>query len=249
MAKKTCFVIGAIGKSDSAERKDADDFIRVVTEPLRSEGFDDPVRADHIYETSLIFDDIVKHLANADLVLADLRRDNPSAYYELAARNMLRKPVIVFIRPDQSLPFDTHEYRGIHLDTSELASVDAAKSKLRKSLSCLPKNGAAPSPLSRAFDLMTLDDKGDATQRTIAHMAKQIDLLSSMYDQLSVNKNTIMYQMGNALRQVIDDLLEPIVNDLQQSKDECSERTLAIVRTIETRINSFAHAPFTLDQF
>jgi len=102
MSKKSCFVIGAIGKADSVERKDADDFIRVVREPLRSAGFDDPVRADLIYETSLIFDDIVNHLANADLVLADLRRDNPSAYYELAARNMLRKPVIVFIRPQSA---------------------------------------------------------------------------------------------------------------------------------------------------
>jgi hypothetical protein len=113
MSKKSCFVIGAIGEVGSVERKDADDFIRVISEPLLSAGFDDPVRADLIYEANLIFDDIVERLATADLVLADLRRDNPSAYYELAARNMLRKPVIVFIRPNQRLPFDTHDYRGM----------------------------------------------------------------------------------------------------------------------------------------
>jgi len=95
---------------------------------------------------------------------------------------------------------------------------------------------------------MTLEDKG-ATERTIVHMAKQIDLLSSMYDQLSVNKTAVMWQMGNALRQVADHVLEPIVNELQQSTGECSERCLAMVRTIETRIGDFARNPFTLEQF
>lgn len=248
MPKKTCFVIGAIGEEGSVERKDADDFITVVTEPLRSAGFDDPVRADLIFQTSLIFDDIVKHLASANLVLADLRHDNPSAYYELAARNMLRRPVIVFIRPNQRLPFDTHDYRGIHLDTSEVRSVHEAQEKLKNNLGSLPKNGSAPSPLSRAFDLMTLDDKG-ATERTIAHMAKQIDLLSSMYDELSVNKNNVMWHMGNALRQVADQVLEPIVMELQHSEGECSQRCLAMVREIEAKIGEFARNPFTLDSY
>jgi hypothetical protein len=136
----------------------------------------------------------------------------------------------------------------IHLDTSEVASVDDAKDKLRKSLACLPKDGTAPSPLSRAFDLMTLDDKG-ATERTIVHMAKQIDLLSSMYDQLSIDKNSVMFQMGNGLRQVADHVLEPIVNELQQSQGECAGQCLAMVKEIEARIAEFARNPYTLDQF
>src|SRR3982750_4784 len=93
---RTCFVVGPIGKRGSKERIHADALFNKIIKPafasLKKNLY--VVRADHISTPGMIDSQIVTHLIEARLVIADLSTRNPNAFYELGIRHMVNKPVI-----------------------------------------------------------------------------------------------------------------------------------------------------------
>lgn len=104
---KTCYIIGPIGKPDSAERKWADFVKDFIIKPIVTEcGYQAPQRSDKDQAESLIMTGIVQQMFEADLVIADLTAHNPNVFYELGIRNCAQKPVIHLIKDGESPPFD-----------------------------------------------------------------------------------------------------------------------------------------------
>ena len=97
--RKKCFVAAPIGMrgSDAFLRtEDVQDFI--IGPAIEQCGYEmPPIRADQISEPGRITKQIIDHLINDALVVADLTDRNPNVFYELAIRHAVRKPIVQII--------------------------------------------------------------------------------------------------------------------------------------------------------
>jgi hypothetical protein len=115
MTKKLCFVVGPIGDPDSEVRIHADWFLEEIVEPVFDElGGYSVVRADRISSPGMIDAQVIKHLIDAEVVVADLSALNPNVFYEIGIRHMIQKPIIHMQLVDDKIPFDVSLYRAIN---------------------------------------------------------------------------------------------------------------------------------------
>ncbi len=135
MSEKACFVIAPIGEPDSETRKRSDKLLRHIIAPTAREcGYANPIRADHIAEPGIITRQVIKHIVEDALVIADLSEQNPNVFYELALRHALRKPLVQMIRKSEKIPFDVGMMRTIQFDILDLDNVEEVKEELAKQI-------------------------------------------------------------------------------------------------------------------
>ena len=128
---KTCFIISSIGKEGSEVRAIADEKYELIFEPVLKELEYHVTRADKIASPGSISREIVEQLINSDLVVADVSDQNPNVFYELAIRNAVKKPVIVFKGVEQTMPFDIYDKRAISIDRTQPRIWENAKKALK----------------------------------------------------------------------------------------------------------------------
>src|SRR4029077_4166673 len=86
---KTCFVVGPIGDAGSPTRGHADWLLDEIIQPVFAEHFKDfeVIRSDKIAQPGMIDSEVINHLLDADLVIADLTFQNPNVFYEMGIRH------------------------------------------------------------------------------------------------------------------------------------------------------------------
>ena len=92
-----------------------DDLYNNVIVPKCMEYGYEPIRADRIYTSSSIIQDIITEISDASVIIADITMDNPNVFYELGYAHALNKPTILLADVDKrkSLPFDLSGFRTI----------------------------------------------------------------------------------------------------------------------------------------
>ena len=169
--KKIAFVISPMGEPSSEIRKRADAILKYVIEPPLSECGYKAVRADKISEPGIITSQIITHIMNDPLVVADLTGHNPNVFYELAVRHAIKKPVVQMIQKGERIPFDVSTTRTIQIDHQDLQSVDEAKEELVKQIRAVEKDPSkVDSPISIAVDLELLKQSADPQRKALAEM-------------------------------------------------------------------------------
>jgi hypothetical protein len=133
---RTCFVIGPIGRHKSSERKHADALLKKIIKPTFAKHFKQfkIQRSDHIAQPGMIDSQVITHLIEAELVIADITDRNANAFYELGIRHMLQKPAIHLFRRGDVIPMDIAPYRAIEFDYKKPEDVREAKIALRKTV-------------------------------------------------------------------------------------------------------------------
>lgn len=152
---KVCFVIAPIGAENSEERKHSDMVLEaLIRRALETEGYD-VVRADQISEPGMISGQVVEHLLNAGLVVADLSFHNPNVFYELAIRHAIGKPTVHLIRKDDAIPFDLKDFRTITIDTNDkyelVAKLETYRSEIANHVREALATGSVQSNPIRSF--------------------------------------------------------------------------------------------------
>jgi hypothetical protein len=137
---KTCFVIAPIGEARSETRKRSDVVLKHIIAPAVEQCGYDALRADQIAEPGIITSQVIQHVIDAPLVVADLTERNPNVFYELAIRHAIRKPLIQIIRSDEQIPFDVAGTRTIGVDHRDLDSVEFAKVEIVKQINALERS-------------------------------------------------------------------------------------------------------------
>ena len=174
--KKHCFIIGPIGEDGSDIRKRSDQLLKhVITPSVESLGYA-PIRADKISEPGLITSQVIQHIVDDPLVVADLTGSNPNVYYELALRHAIRKPLVQLICKGDKLPFDVAGMRTIPFDLTDPDSIEEARSEIAKQVKAV--EGKKPedldSPVSVAMELQLLRHSENPEERSLAQVLSAI---------------------------------------------------------------------------
>lgn len=176
--KKVCFVIAPIGEPDSETRRRSDQILKHVVTPAAKECGYDPIRADKISEPGIITTQVIQHIVEDPLVLADLTDQNPNVFYELAIRHAIKKPLVQIIKEGEQIPFDVAGTRTVHVDHQDLDSVEEAKREIVKQIKVVEKDTSEiDTPISVALDLQILKQSENPEQRSLADLVSAISAL------------------------------------------------------------------------
>ena len=127
----TCFVMMPFGAW--FDRYYAEIYVPAIKEA----GFE-PVRADELFTTGSVVEQIWEQIEKAKLLLADLSGKNPNVFYELGLAHAARKPVVFTAGQVEDVPFDLRHLRVIIYDIRE----PEWASRLRKSIADYLRNAA-----------------------------------------------------------------------------------------------------------
>jgi hypothetical protein len=236
VSKKTCFVIAPIGEEGSDTRRRSDQVLEHVIKPSAKECGYEAVRADAISEPGIITSQIIQHLLEDDLVIADLSGRNPNVFYELAVRHAVKKPVVQIIQSGESIPFDVAATRTIQVDHHDLDSVAQCRDGLARQIKSVEQDPSeVDSPISVAVDLQSLRQSENPLEKSNA------EILSMLQDIRSMISETI----GAARRPKLD---RHIFEELVMLFDRLSHDLLLPPKEEPTR-DHFEHAQHTLYRF
>jgi hypothetical protein len=172
---KTCFVIAPIGDADSAARKRSDLVFRHLIEPAARECGYQALRADQIPEPGIITTQVIQHVVEDPLVIADLTGRNPNVFYELAVRHAFKKPIVQIIQRGEPLPFDIAAIRTISVDHTDLDSVATAKVEIVKQIRAVENDPAlVDTPILAALTLQGLKQSPEPERRQLGEILESI---------------------------------------------------------------------------
>ncbi|MGE4130789.1 MAG: hypothetical protein AB7F86_04080 [Bdellovibrionales bacterium] len=105
----TCFVLMPFGEW-------FDKYYEELYKPaIREAGFE-PVRADSLFNTGSVMEQIWDQISNAKILLVELTGKNPNVFYELGLSHASRKPVVFVTSDMNDVPFDLRHLRIVKYD-------------------------------------------------------------------------------------------------------------------------------------
>jgi hypothetical protein len=127
----TCFVMMPFGEWFDKYYQD------IYSPAIKEAGFE-PIRADELFTTGSVVEQIWEQIEKAELLLADLTGKNPNVFYELGLAHAAGKPVIFAAAHVDDVPFDLRHLRVIIYDIRE----PEWASKLKKNVTDYVRNAA-----------------------------------------------------------------------------------------------------------
>lgn len=165
--RKKCFVIAPIGEPGSDTRTRSDLVLRRIVRPaVEAKGYV-AIRADEIAEPGIITSQIIQHVVEDELVIADLTEQNPNVFYEMAVRHVFRRPLVQIIERDERIPFDVAATRTVFIDHHN-PDCAAVRTEIEEQITTLEaaNSVASENPISAALDLRRLrrvDNPGNSS--------------------------------------------------------------------------------------
>jgi hypothetical protein len=197
---KLCFVIGPIGDEHTPVRTNADWLLKGIVKPtLAPPPFGYSVkRADEFTEPGLITDQVIAATLDAALVVADLTDWNPNAFYELAIRHMVGKPVIHMIRAGEKPPFDVKDYRAITYSIDHPNDIEQARRALAAQARSV--EAARYAPHNAITRLRAPSDSTDPDERLIVALSARIERLDTRLSLMDWTVNKIVAEISRGGR-------------------------------------------------
>ena len=173
--EKICFVIAPIGEPGSDIRKRSDQVLEHIIRPaVESCGYQ-AVRADEIPKPGMITNQIIRHVVEDPLVIADLTGQKANVFYELAIRHFVRKPLIQIINKVEDIPFDVGSMRTIVVNHQDLDSAKEVKIEIKKQIQSLEEDSSSlENPISIAIEGRFVDEIKKRDQDYLEEEIKKI---------------------------------------------------------------------------
>lgn len=158
VALRRCFVVSAFG-ANSEEQLRHKQVLRHLVRKVLGTRFH-VIRADEIDDEGLITNQIIEHLLEDDLVVADLTGLNPNVFYEVAVRHAARKPIVHLITAGEEIPFDVANMRAVPYALDDPDALEAAQEELARKVRAIEEADwvAAPNPISAAREVFLLQE-------------------------------------------------------------------------------------------
>jgi hypothetical protein len=182
---KKCFVVSPIGPPASEIRERSDKVFEFLLKPILNELGYDAIRADMINHPGSITLQVVEHLVNDELIIADLTGCNPNVLYELAVRHTIGKPFIQIMNSNEKLPFDIGQNRTIFFDHNELASTEKFKKSLREQIASVEKDPDNVSdPVSNFLALQEIKVSKNPASQITADVYERLEKYSENFQTI-----------------------------------------------------------------
>lgn len=184
--EQTCFVIAPIGEEGSDIRSRSDQVLNHIIAPAAKECGYTAVRADKIAEPGIITSQVIQHVVEDGLVIADLTGRNPNVYYELAVRHAVKKAVVQIIEVGESPPFDVAGTRTIPVDHHDLDSAEQCRDELMRQIRSVERDPTqVASPISVAIDLQSLRQSDNPLEKSYGDIISMLQELRVAVGELS----------------------------------------------------------------
>jgi len=128
---KNIFIICPLKERDSPTRERSDRVRDEIIVPIAKEMGYKPIRSDTISKPGSITYEIIEHLYNDEIVVADITDHNANVFYELAVRHMKNKPVILIGEGEGMPPFDLKDQRVISYNLEKPEVIENSKKELK----------------------------------------------------------------------------------------------------------------------
>jgi len=182
-ANTTCFVIAPIGEPDSPIRKRSDQVLKYIIKPAAEECGFTTLRADEITQPGIITSQVIQHIMEDAMVVADLTGRNANVFYELAIRHAIRRPYVQIIDEREPLPFDVANVRSISFTHQDLDSATMARTEIVKQMrSMMGSDKPIESPITAAVDLNTMRTSEKPGDR---HFAELLTAIAELKQQVT----------------------------------------------------------------
>ncbi len=198
MPEQICFVIAPIGDEGSEVRKRSDRVFTYVIEPAVKQCGYQAVRADKILKPGIITDQVIQQVITAPMAVADLTGHNANAFYELAVRHMVKKPLVQMITKGEKIPFDVAASRVLHYDEPDLETVEKTRADLVAHIRSA-ESGAdnVDNPISVSVNLQALRASGDPLQAQLAELTTAVTTaLASIRSDVADLKTAVRFPQG-----------------------------------------------------
>ena len=251
--KKTCFVIAPIGEPESDTRERSDLILNHIIQPALEPFGYEAIRADNIDRPGIITTQVIQHVLDAPLVIADLTERNPNVFYELAIRHYTRKPFIQIMQEGQGIPFDVAATRIIFVDHNHLGKAAEARDKIKAQIESLEENpDDLESPISTSIDLQRIRQSEVPQDRLL------MESLSALIRSELSNFAELVNIRGNITQQDIHSAVEEAVTSIRALEWRPYQRNVQAIRDVArhgTSTNGFLillslfreHAPWVYE--
>ncbi len=207
---RVCFLVCPIGDEDTPVRHHADQLFEHIVEPAARECHYKCLRADKVSKPGMINIDVIEHLLQDQLVVADLSGQNPNVFYELAIRHASNKPVVQMIKSGEEIPFHLAQCRTIKFSL-DLDSAPRARSELARQIRATDADQTTlRNPFSVALSVMSMRKSDNPLERTNA------EIVSSVHDLFSELNTRFSYLESRVSR--LADRLSERVESLKQTE-------------------------------
>lgn len=216
---KTCFIISPLGSEKSDTRRKADGLISSVIKPVLSNLEFNAIAPHEIDTPGSITRQVIQHLLEDDLVIANLTELNPNVMYELAVRHAKRLPVICLVENGTVLPFDIATERTLFYD-NDMAGVEVLKPKLEKAINEAINEEEPDNPIYRVVrdnimrEVAVKDDAQSYVLSRLDDISNQLSRIRYSNDDMPFRRtrNRINLRVSKQdenieFKKVIDDLL------------------------------------------
>lgn len=146
----TCFVMMPFGQW-------MDSYYREIYVPAIREAGLEPVRADELFSTGSVIEQIWEQISRAKVLLADLTDKNANVFYELGLAHAANKPVVFTTGKLEDVPFDLRHLRVAVYDIRDPAWGEKLKATLAVYLKAAKADPgkSVPQPFRKQLEQVT----------------------------------------------------------------------------------------------
>jgi hypothetical protein len=220
--KPRCFIITPIGPALSSIRRAADGLIDTVLRPtLKDLQFE--VHVPHeMTDPGSITRQVIQHLLDDELVIANLTGLNPNVMYELAVRHATFQPVVVLAEAGTVLPFDVSAERTIFF-TNDMTGVEEVRPLFKAMVEAAMRDQTPDNPIYRVRQAGVMRDVAAGTPQQ--YIVDQLDAIRQQLTSLSLSRLGAPIAVGSAVVEV-----SLLVRIDAQGSDEQYRRFLRAIR-------------------